>query len=124
MFWSIHLDAARTSACSMFPMLAWQVGSLSLVVALSWYLFWFAGCEGISTTERAAETGNKWDFPKWSWQVLQPGPSPLCVSVTVYRTDFTRHPYQQIHRAIAADMVYTILFCCCGWIGLITFHKG
>lgn len=103
---------------------AWHVGSLSHMVALSWSLFGFARCEGISRVGlHAAETDSKRDFPKCSWQVLQqlwvpgPGPSPLCIIVTLYRTEPTR----QIQKAIAAVMVDTILFCCYDWIGLITF---
>lgn len=88
MVWSIHLDVAIFCLQHVsHAVLAWHVGSLSQMVALSWYLFCFARCEGISRAGlHAAEIGSKWDFPKWSRQVLQqlwapePGPSPLCIT--------------------------------------------
>lgn len=127
----IHSFRCSQNFCLQHVSHAAHVGSLSHVVALTWDLFCFARCEGISRTGlHAAETGSKWDFPKCSWQLLEqlwasgPGPSPLRISVTVHNRVLTRHPYQQINKGIAAVMVYIILFHCYDWIGLITFHKG
>lgn len=79
--WSIHLDVARTYFCLQHvshAVLGRHVGSLSHVVALSWYFFCFAMCERINRVGlHTPETGSKWDFPKCSCHILQWAPGPI-----------------------------------------------
>lgn len=133
MDWSIHLDVARTSACSMCHMQCW-LGMQAACLTLSWWHYPGAcfvlqgvreSAEQVCMLQKQAVSGISQNghgrfsaaVGPWAWSI------PLCISVTVYGTELTRHPYQQIHKAIAADTVYTSVLLL--WlIGLTTFHKG